>query len=578
VPRFNGLIQHSFALQNHGPLGLRGDESIKGTVSDLFALPASGGVEFQAKGLPCQGLDEADVCSPLVKGGLTTLDSGERVNFLRWDPALREYAQLLPGAFSWASRGDEERVRTEEEPWGKFIFAKAEEKAQPSLNDFLVGAWGSSEPEARTVSEMLCELLATRRSLLFGLSLANRFVNVMLPHALLTPASAGEAGHGQVGSWILQPLISLIRVVDDANAFRRMYSLTFFLIPVESSCCEARTMPEREISEMVNAGWSLASCPTALPRFDVSGPLPGYVTRLAPAVKKILSLSSPAKVSEDDAAGAKWDGGTLRGAAEAITFGVALKVAQGQAHAVSTARGREIGDEVITSLGNSRVSSVVVVDPKFDSCHLDDSRPKKAYPGSLGRLLQTLAEEVRIPSSRHTTQSRKYRLDRPYIAHKNCAMGVLPSNRCLVVTSDEKAQRGRWDSGLMQAGWMAYTVIGAANAIGTIRAINHDLETVERSSPEEIGDLEHEVAVDLHEIYDLDITWEAYRLRYRRLRDLLGITSDYKALHSKLDALYRETSARFEAKTQERLFWWTAAIVVLSFLILIGTIAVVVKA
>lgn len=580
MSRFNGLIQHSFALQNHGPHGSKGDESIRGTVSELFALPASGGAEFQARGLPCQGNKMADVCSPLVKGRLTTLDPGERVNFLSWDPVVREYARLLPDAFSWASRKDREKVRTEKEPWGKFIFAKAEEKGQPSLNDFLVGAWGSSEPEALTVSEMLCELLAARRSVLFGLSLANRFVNVMLPHALLTPISGNAAGknqHGHVGPWILQPLVSLIRVVGDANAFRRMYSLTFFLIPVKGSGCKARKMPRDEISEMVNAGWGLASSPMALPRFGVSGPLPGYVSRLAPSVEE-LGLAPPAKAGGGAVVDVKWDRHTLRAATEAITFGVALRVAQGPANGISRQRGKETGDEVVTSIGNSRVSSVVVADPKFKGRDLDDSRPGRAFTGSLGQLMQTLAEEVRVPSSKHATQSRKYRLDRPYIAHKNCAMGVLPSNRCLVVTSDRKAQRGRWDSGLMQAGWMAYTVIGAANAIGTIRAINHDLETVERSSPEEIGDLEHEVAVDLHEIYDLDITWEAYRLRYRRLRDLLGITSDYKALHSKLEALYRETSARFEAKTQKRLFWWTVAIVVLSFFILVGTIAVVVKA
>ncbi len=124
----------------------------------------------------------------------------------------------------------------------------------------------------------------------------------------------------------------------------------------------------------------------------------------------------------------------------------------------------------------------------------------------------------------------------------------------------------------MQAAWIAYMAIGAASAIGTMRGIDRDLEKVKKSDPSEIGNIEREVTVDLHEIYDLDITWEAFRHRYRRLREQLGITSDYEALHRKLEALYRETSARFEATTQERLVWLTAAIVILSALILAGTI------
>jgi hypothetical protein len=150
---------------------------------------------------------------------------------------------------------------------------------------------------------------------------------------------------------------------------------------------------------------------------------------------------------------------------------------------------------------------------------------------------------------------------------------VLPSNRCLVGASDATKQRGRWESGLMQAGWLAYSVIASASAIGTMRAINRDLEKVDRSEPSKIVKIEHDVSVDLHEIYDLDITWEAYRLRYRRLRERLGITSDYKALHGKLDALYRETSAGFEKEAQQRLSkltkwiaWLTVLVVVVGIL------------
>jgi hypothetical protein len=256
---------------------------------------------------------------------------------------------------------------------------------------------------------------------------------------------------------------------------------------------------------------------------------------------------------------------------EAIAFAVALRMAQGPYGRIDQEGGREIGDGIVTALGNSRVSSAVVVDDALERHELED--PGVAFPGKLGALMKTLAGEVRVPDGANATVPSQYRLDHAYIDHGDFAIGVLPSNRCLVVTTDPKAQDGREDSALMQAGWIAYTVIAAASAIGTMRAINGALETVNRSSPKQIAGLEHEVAVDLHELYDLDITWEAYRIRYRRLRKQLGITSDYQALRGKLEALYRESSAGFEAKSQRWLILLTAVIALFSVVLVVVDIA-----
>lgn len=578
MPNFNGLIQHSFALRNHElHRPLRGG-SIEEIVAERFALTASEGAEFRVRGLTDQNGVSAPSWSPLVERELTSLDPHARTNFLEWNPEEGNFSKKLPDAFSWADEKNREKLQ--QKHWERFIFAK-NESGHISLNDFLVSARYSGEGQARSVSEMICELLAARRSMLFGLSLANRFVNVTLPHAFLTPVTGHDQWRRGVRApwWLLQPLVSLIRVGRDGNDFRRMYSLSFFLIPVKNSSCEPRKMSEREIEGMVNAGWGLASSPSGLSLFDFSGPLLGYVSRLTPPVEHTLDPQAPngSPANQDDGGAAKWRHLTLRQATEEIAFAMALRMAQGS-NGVADKRARQlIGDEVVTSLGNSRMSSVVVVDKKFRQASFDGPPSSNPLPGALGPLMRTLAREVRIPSSRRIAQSRKYRLDRAYIDHGNYVIGVLPSNRCLVVTSDQKAQSGRWESGLMQAGWMAYTVIASASAIGTMRAINRDLETVKRSDPTKIAELEHDVAVDLHEIYDLDITWEAYRLRYRRLREQLGITSDYKALHGKLEALYRETSAHFEARTQRRLVMLTAAIVVLSVFILVATIVTVLK-
>lgn len=574
MSRFHGLIQHSFALQNYEQRPFQGKD-VKEKVAGRFAHSAGGCGDFLVDEIPIQKCKPMPARSPLFEHELTTLDPQARGKFFEWNLDEQKYEADLPSAFSWANKKNKETDKERKGHWERIIFAKTEESGQLSLNDFLVRGCDSSEDQARFVSEMLCELLAARRSMLFGLALANNFVNVMLPHAILTPTPGDDEGSGSnwrvgTGSWILQPLVSLFRIRPNGSDFRRMYSLTFFLIPIEGSCCKAREMPKREMKWMVNAGWGLSASPLDLPRFEVSGPLPRYATGLEPSITRILAPPASRDETPEDRGGAKestWDGLALRKATEAITYAVALRMALGQAGDPGKRVQRQIGDEVVSSLGNSRVSSAMVVDPDFNKEGLDAPEKGAALPGALRKLMPALAQRVRIPIGEQAGDSRKYRLDHPYSDHKDYAIGVLPSSRCLVVASDEKAQYGRWDSGLMQAGWIAYTVIAAASAIGTMRAINRDLETVDRSARDRIVDIEHDVAVDLHEIYDLDITWEAYRIRYRRLRELLGITSDYKALHGKLEALYRETSAHFEEGAQKGLSKLTILIVVFSVLI-----------
>jgi uncharacterized Rmd1/YagE family protein len=114
--------------------------------------------------------------------------------------------------------------------------------------------------------------------------------------------------------------------------------------------------------------------------------------------------------------------------------------------------------------------------------------------------------------------------------------------------------------------------LGAATAIGTMRDIDRRLEHLEGANdPLSIARIDAEVAADLSEVYDLDITRESYREMYRRLRDRLGIARDYKTLQDRMETLYRATSTFHEDKEERMLVVLTAAIVLLSVFILIGT-------
>jgi len=189
--------------------------------------------------------------------------------------------------------------------------------------------------------------------------------------------------------------------------------------------------------------------------------------------------------------------------------------------------------------------------------------------------METLAEPIRSPDCDDDKKGQRYRLDRPFVDDDLYVVGVLPANRCMVVASRGCAQYGIRESALMQAGSVAYMTIGAATAIGTLREFDRRLERLEGAEdPREIARIDAEIAADLAEIYDLDITRESYRAIYSRFRKRLGITRDYKTLQSKMQTLYRATSTFHEHQEERRLAWLTAAIVALSVLILIGTVIV----
>lgn len=541
----NAIIQHSFGLQ----LAEKGRPFLGWENAPRVAERFDGG-PFRARGVG--ELEDLEHCSgaghsPLARRGLTTLKA-QRPVFVGPAPTA-----CLPEALRWAAGSDEDEIY--EEP--SLIFAdEYDRERSPSVNDFLVTKC-ASPAQRPPISQFLLELIAHKRSRLFGFRLANRFVNVLLPHALLGPS--GSDGNS-APTWFVQPLASFVRGGRDRKRLRQAYSLTFFLVPIQGDL-EARPVPVSEINRIVNAGWGFAASPASKPAsFDVSGDLFAYLT----ATTGVDSLGVDEGLSSGDR--------TLRGVIERVAFGVALALAQGKKGRVDPTTARRIGNEVVMSLGSARVSSVVAAaDSDLGACEVKRRVRDQALPGPLLSLMRELSDPIRAPEP-EGKGSRKYRLDRPFVDDDIYATGVLPTKRCVVVMSRSDAQYGVRESALMQAGSIAYMTIGAATAIGTMRAIDRRLEHLDGAGPKGIAEIDREIAADLSEIYDLDITRESHREIYRRLRDRLGIARDYKTLQDKMQALYRATSTLHEVKTQARLVWLTAAIVLLSVLILVGTI------
>lgn len=549
----HGIVQHSFALQIPKPRRPFDGWDNSRRVAERFdraqfhAHPVGERTDLAVGG-------EADH-SPTAQAGLTTLESLQPV-FIR----PKRPGDLLPRAFKWADPtdchgcGNCERY---DEP--SLIFAdKFDDGGLSSINDFLVSKHACPS-KREPVSQLLLELVAHKRSRLFGFALANRFVNVLLPHAILRPS---DTSLGR--PWFLQPLVTFLRGERERGRLRDTYSLTFFLVPVTGfHDSGGRPVSESEIGEVVNVGWGFAAQPAKKPaKFHVSGELFEYL----PLLDQRRSLAVARAPGSRDGELA------LRAIIERVAVGVGLTLAQGKADRADSVSERLIGNDVIMSLGSARVSSVVVADDDLDADEV--KRPASrhwALPAPLLSLLGTLSDPIRAPQL-NDLEGRKCRLDRPFVDDDLYATAVLPTKRCLVVVSRAKAQCGVRESALMQAGSIAYMTIGAATAIGTLRAINQRLEALDSADPRGIAEIDREIAADLGEIYDLDITRESYREIYRRLRKRLGITRDYETLQDKMQALYRATSTLHEVKTQARLVWLTGAIVALSVLIVLGTV------
>jgi hypothetical protein len=565
---FNGLIQHSFALQlAKGRRPFAGPDT-KGRVQERFALPGNDCAAFGVRAVcepaipgdpeegKCRVADPAEH-SPLVRAGQTTVEPLP-VSFSGADG--RRSGPVLPPAFKWAGRKTWPPDPRQEGP--AFAFGEVDpETGKVECNDYLVEQSGC-EAGAQSITLSLLEILAHKRSRLLGLALANRVVSVMLPHAVLSPVKEeGEGLCGPIGEkpWFVQPLVSFVRDGKARAEFRDSYALTLLLVPITAAGYGERKMTGEEIDLIVNAGWSLAAFPSREkpPRFQVKGPLPRYLRGLAAPF--------------DPRAGGCGGRLALREGTEMLAFGVGLRLAQGSAGRATRRTMCRIGDDVVTSLGSARVSSVLVVD-KLSGKEIRQGRAGRPL-GRHRALMERLSRETRPPTD-WTAEHRKYRLDRPFVDGETYVVGVVPAKRCLVVSCAAEAQHGWYQSGLMQAGSLTHMTIGAATAIGTLRAIDRDLEGLEAGDPSKIADIDGEIATDLREIYDLDITGEEYRSLYRLLRKRLGITRDYEALQDKMATLYRSTSTRHEVRSQRQIAQLTAAIVVLSVLILVFTIAV----
>jgi len=554
----NGLIQNSFALQVPKALHpMYMWSGIRDTKRQLQLMFETAGFELgEAEMKPQKRGDAGPWRHSRLVGADQTYVAPLDLPFQRRTD--------LPPPLSWAEDYPGWRTDDRAEPWEAFAFANSDPEAGSDRNDFLLEANEVDSPGIE-VSRLLCQLLAHRRSLLFGLALARSTFNVLLPCATLQGSEGND--------WLAQPAVSLFRIYG-RRAFRQTFSFSLFLLPCRRAGLRSRGMSAEEIRHSVKTPWPLASAfdePRKRDKFDVSGPLTGYLREAAGPALLELNAGKTEEAFESTV--------TLRGFTETTLFVVTALMTRGPGASTGGRTRREIGDRIVASLSASRVSSIVVVDDENQIEADHEQEPSKGGTGarSSSPVLELLAKEITRPARTEPDALRRLRLDRSMFDRSAYATAVLPADRCLLTVGNGCAQHGLRTSALLEASWAAYMAIGAATATGLIRSVFREISLSDRYTPDQIADVEREAMVDLHETYDIEITVEAYRRRYRDLRDQLGIEAEYEALRRKLEALYRETITRTEGRSDQRLRGLTWAIVILSAFILVGTLVLIFK-
>jgi hypothetical protein len=569
---YKGLIQHSFALQV--PPELRPVYTRRGVTNPealLRALFETSDYELGDAGMtaPAPGAEGAWEYSLLADRGQTKIKP-LRLPFK--EPYVPHDLTTLPDAptpFGWAgaNKGDE--------IWDGFVFGDdGRERPASKRNDFLVecreaprGRLGENELEA---SRFLAQLLANKRSHLFGLALGRNSFNILTPHATLVPEATSIDGLPR-GEWLVQPLLSLFYVLA-RSAFRPTFSFSLFLIPVErppgiDGKVSDRPMPVQELRDVIKTQWPLATAfgnPENRPTFTVGGPLVRYLEQAAASSVEALGIGPE---------GGRFTRLTLREFTEATLFSLANVMAAGSRARPGTRSRKLLGDRIVHSLSASRVTMVAVVDDRERDPD-DEERETRDLEESLADLAKKIAYPIK---SEEKKLLKEYRLDEPLFDRQGYASAVVPDDRCLIIIGAERVQKGLHTSLLLEVGWTAFQVIGTATATGLIRSIFREITVSERAEPNVIADIEGEAMVELHETYDIEIIVEAHRRHNCLLREYLGIEKEYEALSEKLQALHRETATRADGRSETRLAILTWAIVVLSALILVGTLALILK-
>lgn len=424
-------------------------------------------------------------------------------------------------------------------------------------NDFLVmGTGDRSAPEHLAEAQrFLVFLFALRRATIFTASMRERIYNIWLPPGVLVPSDPG-AGLGQIAVF---PYAGLTRR-PSSQAWRFVFTFSLVIAPTASDDGGTnRLMTDAELGTLVGSfdGPSM----TPIRREPDIGTYRVLGDAWRHYVSALLRQSPPSALDP------RWPepGGTLRNWAELLFFAVARRqLAAAPAGGKRPARGSKyprgylddkyLADEVLRSIRTTSCWSVLLDAPP----HLQPASPADPPPADTASWtpkagldsLMNCFDHLAIGNSRWFRPSDEDRVDRGRVGELTWMSWALPIRRCIVTFYFSRAEAFPLRSRLNLFAVFGHMIAGLMTTREILVRLGHDVEL--HREPQVAAEFRRKYAIELEEMFDLDIAWAFYRKMYQRLRNLRGLDEMYRSVRERTDVLSQLDTTLDEIRTEKR--------------------------
>ncbi len=424
-------------------------------------------------------------------------------------------------------------------------------------NDFLVMENGgqSVSKSLADAQRFLVFLFALRRSTIFTASMRERIYNIWLPPGVLVPSDASGSGVGNIAVF---PYVGLTRR-PSSQAWRFVFTFSLIVAPTSSEDGGTnRMMTDAELGTLVGSFDGPSMTPIRrepdVPRYHVAGDTwrryAGTLLREGlPSIPKL-----PHSESE----------GTLRNWLELLFFAVArrqlaLPPDGGRQHErtdeypANYPGDKYIADEVLRSIRMTNCWSVLLdAPPSLEPA--DPAEPSPADAASwvpkvgLDGLMECF-DHLTIGNSRWFRPSGEDRVDQGRIGELTWMSWALPIRRCIVTFYFSRAEGFPLRSRLNLFAVFGHMIDGLMTAREILAKLGHDVEL--HREPQVAAEFRRKYAIELEEMFDLDIAWTFYRKMYQRLRRLRGLDDMYRSVRERTDVLGQLDTTLDEIRTEK---------------------------
>ncbi len=134
------------------------------------------------------------------------------------------------------------------------------------------------------------------------------------------------------------------------------------------------------------------------------------------------------------------------------------------------------------------------------------------------------------------------------------ASWAIAERSCLISLFSASPQRQSSLTPLTVFPWLAYLIIGIATGKTILRAMGQVAEQSRSSKIFPLAKQSYRLALELEEVYGLDITWPSYVELYARLRKELGVDDQRTLILERAQLLTQHVAAQADRRRQHSIY------------------------